>query len=72
MLPWDGWGDLGRMGDTPGGDAYVDEVAALTVSSDYSAIRQRYETSDGLRVPTRVTAFYTPAGPTEVDIPELI
>ncbi|MDQ1433964.1 MAG: hypothetical protein QOF59_780 [Actinomycetota bacterium] len=72
MLPWDGWGDLGRMGDTPGGDAYVDEVAALTVSNDHQAIRQRYETSDGLRVPARVTAFYTPAGPTEVDIPELI
>ncbi|MDQ1383175.1 MAG: hypothetical protein QOG65_554 [Actinomycetota bacterium] len=72
MLPWDGWGDLGRMGDTPGGDAYVDEVAALTVSNDHPAIRQRYETSDGLRVPARVTAFYTPAGPTEVDIPELL
>ena len=72
MLPWDGWGDLGRMGNAAGGDPYVDDVAALTVSNDYRAIRQRYEGDAGLRVPPRVTAFYTPAGPTEVDVPELI
>lgn len=72
MLPWDGWGELGRMGNAAGGDAYVDEVAALTCSSDHGAIRRRYQADDGLRVPARVTAFYTPTGPTEVDIPELV
>jgi hypothetical protein len=71
MLPWDGWGDLGGMGPPAGGDTYVDEVAALTLSNDHQEIRKRYETDDGLRVPGRVTAFATPAGPIEVDIPEL-
>jgi hypothetical protein len=72
MLPWDGWGELARMGNAAGGDAYVDEVAALTRSNDHRAIRRRYQRDDGLRVPPRVTAFYTPSGPTEVDIPELV
>jgi hypothetical protein len=71
MLPWDGWGNLAQMGSTPGGDTYVDEVAALTISHDHQAIWRRYQHDDGLRVPSRVTAFYTPSGPTEVDVPEL-
>lgn len=70
MLPWDGWGDLASEGDAPGGDAYVDEVAALTVSGDHATIRRRYATDDGLRVPGRVLAFWTRHGPVEVDVPE--
>ena len=53
------------------GDTYIDAVAALTVSDDHEAIRQRYETDEGLRVPPRVLAFYTPNGPAEVDVAEL-
>ena len=71
MLPWDGWGDLATEDEPPGGDAYVDELAALIGSGDHTAIRQRYETDDGLRVPPRVTAFFTRHGPTDVDVPEL-
>ena len=71
MLPWDGWGLLARDGPPPEGDVYIDEVAALTLSGDHAAIRRRYESDDGLRVPPRVTAFATPDGPVEVDVPEL-
>ena len=71
MLPWDGWGSLAHDGRVPGGDSYIDTVAALTNSNDFESIRSRYEQDDGLRVPPRVTAFYTANGPVEVDIPEL-
>ena len=69
MLPWDGWGDLAGMGNASTG--FVDEIAALTVSNDHRATRERYDTDARLRVPSRVTSFFTPAGPTEVDVPEL-
>jgi hypothetical protein len=72
MLPWDGWGDLAGPDPAPGGETYVDEVAALTVSGDHGAIRRRYETDDGLRVPARVMSFVAPGGPAEVDVPELV
>lgn len=71
MLPWDGWGDLAGESSPPGGDSYIDDVAALTISNDDTAIRHRYESDDGLRVPARVVALFTPTGPTEVDVPEL-
>ena len=70
MLPWDGWGELARTDPPPGGDAYVDEIAALTVSNDHAAIRRRYQNDQGLRVPPRVTRFF-PGAPIEVDVPEL-
>jgi hypothetical protein len=72
MLPWDGWGTLASDKPPAGGDGYVDEVASLTVSGDFAAIRRRYSTDDGLRVPSRVVAFFTPRGPTEVDVRELV
>ena len=70
MLPWDGWGDLASLDPPPGGDAYVDEIAALTVSSDHDAIRGRYESDDGLRVPPNVICFDAPT-PYEDDVPEV-
>lgn len=70
MLPWDGWGDLASLEPPPGGDAYVDEVAALTVSGDHDAIRARYESDDGLRVPSKVICFDAPT-PYEDEVPEL-
>jgi Transglutaminase-like superfamily len=69
MLPWDGWGDLAGMGASPGG-AYVDEIAALTVSDDHAEIRHRYETDARVRVPSRVTNYYA-SPPAEVVVPEL-
>jgi Transglutaminase-like superfamily len=71
MLPWDGWGALAGGGTTSGGATYVESVATLTMSDDHQAVRRRYETDDGLRVPPRVTSFSTPAGPLEVDVPEI-
>jgi Transglutaminase-like superfamily len=73
MLPWDGWGAL-CVGedDAAGGDRYVDEVAALTLRDDLAAIRHRYETDDGLRVPPRVMSYATPMGPLETDVEELV
>jgi hypothetical protein len=72
MLPWDGWGTLADDRPPAGGDAYVDEIATLTTSGDHAAIRQRYETDDGLRVPSHVKVFFTSRGPTEADVPELV
>ncbi|MBX3285902.1 MAG: transglutaminase domain-containing protein [Actinobacteria bacterium] len=71
LLPWDGWGDLALDERPPGGDAYVDEVAALLVADDHDAICARYEGDPGLKVPPRVLAMATPDGPTWVDLPEL-
>ena len=73
MLPWDGWGDLCVGEDeTAGGDSYVDEIAALTLSDDLAAIRHRYDTDDGLRVPPRVMSYATPMGPMMTDVEELV
>ncbi len=70
VLPWDGWGQgLAGVDEPP--DALVDEVAALTLSGDMNAIRERYASDPDLRVPSRVLAFATPAGPQEAEIPEL-
>jgi hypothetical protein len=41
------------------------------MSGDHAAIRSRYESDPGLRVPSRVLAFATSQGPTWVDVPEL-
>lgn len=71
VLPWDGWGDLAGEGPPVGGDDHVDEIAALTMSGDHAAIRSRYESDPGLRVPSRLFAFATSQGPTWVDVPEL-
>ena len=72
MLPWDGWGDLCvGENETAGGDDYVDEIAALTLSDDLAAIRHRYDTDDGLRVPPRVMSYATPLGPMVTDVDEL-
>jgi len=73
MLPVDGWGDLCvGTADAAGGEAYVDEVAALTLSDDLTSIRHRYETDEGLRVPPRVMTYATPLGPMETDVDELV
>lgn len=71
MLPWDGWGVLAGPADGRDRTALVDEVAALVLADDLATLRARYEGDDGLRVPTRVVAYATPAGPVEVDVPEL-
>jgi len=70
MLPWDGWGALAVAGATQSDPEYVDEVAALTVSGDFSAIWHRYEADEALRVPSIVTTFL-PGGPQQVNVPEL-
>ena len=72
MLPWDGWGDLSSEGKPPGGDAEVDDVAAVVVRDDFDEVRQRYDSDAGLRVPTRVVAFATPTGPREVEVSDVI
>ncbi len=70
MLPWDGWGTLASGGPHPE-PGYTDEIAELTVSGDHATIRHRYESDADLRVPKQVTSFNTPAGPTQVEIPEI-
>lgn len=71
VLPWDDWGHLAGEDSPPGGDPYVDDLAALLASDDLTAIRQRYDADPGLKVPPRVHAMATLAGPTWVDLPEL-
>ena len=73
MLPWDAWWHLeGTEPLDADGEAIVDEIAALTMSGDTAAIRERYRTDSDLRVPPRVLAVATPAGPTEVDVSDLV
>ena len=73
MLPWDTWWPHeGPEPLTPGAEAVVGEVAALSVSGDVAAIRERYRTDPELRVPPRVRAAFTPDGPTDVDVSTLV
>jgi len=71
MLPWDGWGVLAGDGTSLVGDTDVESVARLTMSNDHLAVRRRYETDDGLRVPRRITSYSSPDGPVEVEVPEI-
>ena len=60
LLPWDdGWGLLeGPHAPVPDDvAALLDEVAALVVADDTTAIRQRYATDDRLRVAADITSF---------------
>ena len=72
MLPWDGWGRLMGEGASDRDDAYVDEIASLTISGEHAAIRSRYQSDDDLQVPTRVVSFFTAAGPVEVEVAEWV
>jgi hypothetical protein len=73
MLPWDAWGDFIPEGrdDHSYDEARIDDLAALTQSGDHAAITRRYQADDGVRVPARVWALFTPDGPELVDVPEL-
>jgi hypothetical protein len=53
MLPWDGWGVLCAPGASPP-EGLVDDIAELSTSGDFEAVRQRYEADTGLKVPGRV------------------
>jgi hypothetical protein len=68
MLPWDDWSSLSGANGTST-EADVDEVAALTTSGDFDAIRSRYLTDPDLRVPRRVRCHF-PVG-AEPDVAEL-
>lgn len=60
LLPWDdGWGLLhGPHAPVPDdAAALLDEVAALVMTDDTAAIRDRYATDDQLRVPADITSF---------------
>lgn len=58
MLPWDGWGAWGEnANDAVTSEAWTDELAALTVSDDHAAIRQRYATDPDVSVPASITSF---------------
>lgn len=59
LLPWDGWGMMMGPHEPLADDtlAVLDDVAALSVSEDVDAIRDRYEHDDRLRVPSDITSF---------------
>ena len=71
LLPWDGaWGVL-RGPFEPVPDEAVpllDELAALVVTDNFGAIRDRYESDDRIRVPDRFTSFLDGV-PTAVELP---
>lgn len=58
LLPWDAW-NLEEQSKSI--DLY-DEVAAITTTADFDAVRSLYERNDRLRVPDVITSF-TPSGP---------
>ena len=61
LLPWDVWGHAATFGphDDPDVEvsATIDELAALVLTDDVSAIRARYEGDERLRVPERFQSF---------------
>lgn len=59
LLPWDGWGMMTGPFDplTDAQLAVLDELAALVMTDDFTAIRERYLTDDALRVPADITTF---------------
>lgn len=55
MLPWDVWGAMPQVNEPMDARlAYFDQLAALTQSDALDAIRTRYESDPGLRVPSTV------------------
>ena len=59
LLPWDSWGMMTGPHE-PLDDhalAVIDEVAALAASDDTAAIRARFASDDGLRVPADITSY---------------
>jgi hypothetical protein len=59
LLPWDSWGMMTGPHE-PLDDqalAVIDEVAALAARDDTAAIRARFASDDGLRVPADITSF---------------
>ena len=70
LLPWDGWGMMTgpHAPLTAEEGAIRDDVAKLVVSGDFDAIRDRYETDDGLRVPADITTFSPGQEPTAVHL----
>lgn len=59
LLPWDGWGMMTGPFDplTDAQLAVLDELAALVMTDDFTAIRERYLTDGALRVPADITTF---------------
>jgi hypothetical protein len=59
LLPWDWYGMMQRSEDPLTVDflAVIDEVAALAISDDFTAIRDRYLSDDRLRVPPDLLSF---------------
>lgn len=61
MLPWDDWGALAVDEESGSADDLVDEISALLVSADVTAIRARYAADAALRVGPEVMSL-TPTG----------
>jgi hypothetical protein len=62
MLPWDAWGVMIEGED----DAFVDELADVTVNADLDEVRRAYD-DDRVRMAGRVTSF-TEQGPREESV----
>jgi hypothetical protein len=62
MLPWDAWGVMLEGED----DAFVDELADVTVDADLDEVRRAYD-DDRVRMAGRVTSF-TEQGPREESV----
>lgn len=72
LLPWDQFGLMAVPHDPVPDElaAVVDEVAALVVSDDFAAIRERYLTDDLLRVPPDISSMID-GRPTPVHLGQL-
>jgi len=59
LLPWDGWGMMTGPHEplTTDALAVLDVLAALVVTDDFEAVRERYLNDDRLRVPADITSF---------------
>lgn len=72
LLPWDLFGLMALPHDPVPDElaAVVDEVAAMVVSDDFAAIRERYRTDDRLRVPPDISSMID-GHPTPVHLGQL-
>ncbi|NIM93658.1 MAG: transglutaminase domain-containing protein [Anaerolineales bacterium] len=70
LLPWDGWGLIDREDSniSPEELTLLDDIAAMTSDEvDYAAVREVYETNEGLVVPPIITS-YTQSGTLEIEL----
>jgi hypothetical protein len=70
LLPWDGWGLIDRDDESISHRELIllDDIASMTSDEvDFLAVRELYETNEGLVVPPIIKS-YSASGTIEIDL----